>query len=1161
MLLPEKKIQWHPTVANRFVVGGGSPIGQVKVYDWDGKTEITEVVSLGDLQHMRCFAISPHPTAPDLIAVGNSLGKVDLMRYNVQHPPNAIRSPVVVTLPVRTSRACNCLSFSSVDPNYLAVGLDKVRGDPSLVVWDVESGVSTLSLGTGPSSRGSTHLSAQAFAQSHSNPLFSRPSPLLPAHQSRTDKSMLQTWSHNEVVTSISFLPSSKHFLLAGVSHRWLRLFDFRYPYSQSNPLSTNTKSVHGITCDPFDPNRFACFGDDGAVRVWDIRRFSAPVLTFSERDAGAGASAGAGRTGVANALVGLEYCKSRRGVLATLEKDGSVVRVWDTVRATILDEKGGEKGAYEAGNGEGGQGKEEGSKISKLAKLAWTTGGTPSGEVQAQREGTKEGTKWGVRVEQLVLCNTKTSSRFLRPLSSFVFIPPNSLPYTSSASYTLAVVTKDGDLDMQTLYDAPLPHWSSRGELSIGSGKSHKFYQPYRGEIPAPDPWNIVPPPPPLAVGGSGGSPFGSVKGRQVSGLTVAQSQAQGQERGMPSNMLGIQTQTQGSQSLNVSARRSPFEKSSAQDTTPRPGHLALRPEQQYEGQERRGRTTADFEGQGQKVTITVGPRSSSKGKLTSDERTSRRVVMDDISMVMRRRAIKGYGLENLVHNADITRAETHSETLSELWLWIESSRHILAGNSRVHGFEFANQGVLGIWEGFTPMARPSSVERDSDFESARADLANLFVHDEDEEGYRTPGRHNHRNRRLRRTQSPSDQSLGDFAAAVHALNLRRGYDRTVVARVAVASNKLAQRRFCLTLCGWNYGDDELMRAAARWEKEGRLTKAACWLLFTDHQDKAVECLMRSDDERLRIMSGTLSALLAQRNTSNQVKEHYNRLIVRIEDPYLRIMLTHVALDDWQDVLQEESLPLRERLAIAFRFLDDRSLSSYLRQLSDKYRMNGDIEGLILTGLTQQGFEVIQAYVDTSGDIQTASILAAFVSPGIFRDTRAERWLEAYHTLLDGWKLFHHRCQFDISRGVLIKEAMARDDISPFDWVPPQLAVKCGFCKKTISSKGPMAGPGTKIRVNSCQTCGRSLPRCAICLTVLGLGFGFDAARDAELAREPDLKDTMDEALVFCQNCKHGGHASHMFEWFYGSSTGQGEGTGHDECPVAGCECRCALE
>lgn len=54
MVQSEKKLIWHPTRQNRFVVGGGHPtIGQIKVYDWDGKSEITEVTALGDLEHMK----------------------------------------------------------------------------------------------------------------------------------------------------------------------------------------------------------------------------------------------------------------------------------------------------------------------------------------------------------------------------------------------------------------------------------------------------------------------------------------------------------------------------------------------------------------------------------------------------------------------------------------------------------------------------------------------------------------------------------------------------------------------------------------------------------------------------------------------------------------------------------------------------------------------------------------------------------------------------------------------------------------------------------------------------------------------------------------------------------------------------------------------------
>lgn len=209
--------------------------------------------------------------------------------------------------------------------------------------------------------------------------------------------------------------------------------------------------------------------------------------------------------------------------------------------------------------------------------------------------------------------------------------------------------------------------------------------------------------------------------------------------------------------------------------------------------------------------------------------------------------------------------------------------------------------------------------------------------------------------------------------------------------------------------------------------------------------------------------------------------------------------MLTHVALDDWSDILQEESLPLRERLAIAFRFLDDRSLSSYLRRLTETFRQRGDIEGVILTGLTPLGFEVIQGYVDTTGDVQTASVLASLTVMSSATETRiwAQKWIEAYRTLLDTWQMFHARCQFDILRGKIIRENLDREwenvhshaiphphphissaqaqvqaqaqTYPELDWTRPQLAIRCSFCKKNVNlglSPRLRIGDGGKIRV-----------------------------------------------------------------------------------------------
>ena len=40
-----------------------------------------------------------------------------------------------------------------------------------------------------------------------------------------------------------------------------------------------------------------------------------------------------------------------------------------------------------------------------------------------------------------------------------------------------------------------------------------------------------------------------------------------------------------------------------------------------------------------------------------------------------------------------------------------------------------------------------------------------------------------------------------------------------------------------------------------------------------------------------------------------------------------------------------------------------------------------------------------------------------------------------------------------------------------------------------------------------------------------------------------------IDDWFTWCQSCRHGGHASHLLEWF----------AEHSECPVTGCNCKCS--
>jgi hypothetical protein len=199
--------------------------------------------------------------------------------------------------------------------------------------------------------------------------------------------------------------------------------------------------------------------------------------------------------------------------------------------------------------------------------------------------------------------------------------------------------------------------------------------------------------------------------------------------------------------------------------------------------------------------------------------------------------------------------------------------------------------------------------------------------------------------------------------------------------------------------------------------------------------------------------MAGTLAVLIPVHQSgalSPDLQQHYDRLILRLEDTYFGVMLRHLALGDWGDVLEEEALPLRERLAIALQFLEDDALTRYLRRLSESAVAQGNLDGIMVTGLTGAGLELLQSYVDRCGDFQTAAILGALVHPHKIRDLRVERWIDAYRDLLDGWRLFYHRCQFDVQRGQLLT-ATTETDKPAMELAPKQVLIRCNYCNKSI--------------------------------------------------------------------------------------------------------------
>lgn len=242
-----------------------------------------------------------------------------------------IGSGVVGHIPTRNSNAsksCNALSFSTANPNLLAVGLDKVRGDSSLIIWDISNAISWTS--------SNTKLGSASLAQQYSG----------------------------DVVTSVSFLLDTPYILAAGVSGNSLRLFDTRT--SGNTPFAQVQSKVQGLAIDPFNPSRFASYGE-GSVNVWDSRSLAQPLLAFTSKDA----SADGARFYPADTFSSIEFSSVRSGVLATLLKDANHIRLWDIKTVPPLSESAFDplERYHESAR--------EGSRTRKLSRLSWSTPAT----------------------------------------------------------------------------------------------------------------------------------------------------------------------------------------------------------------------------------------------------------------------------------------------------------------------------------------------------------------------------------------------------------------------------------------------------------------------------------------------------------------------------------------------------------------------------------------------------------------------------------------------------------------------------------------------------------------------------------------------------------------------------------------------------------------
>jgi hypothetical protein len=69
--------------------------------------------------------------------------------------------------------------------------------------------------------------------------------------------------------------------------------------------------------------------------------------------------------------------------------------------------------------------------------------------------------------------------------------------------------------------------------------------------------------------------------------------------------------------------------------------------------------------------------------------------------------------------------------------------------------------------------------------------------------------------------------------------------------------------------------------------------------------------------------------------------------------------------------------------------------MTAYLDRTLDKLIQEGDVEGVVVTGLTVKGVDLLEKALDRNGDVQTASLIMSYIVPKRFKDSRVEDWVE----------------------------------------------------------------------------------------------------------------------------------------------------------------------
>uniref|UniRef100_A0A1A9V9G8 Uncharacterized protein n=1 Tax=Glossina austeni TaxID=7395 RepID=A0A1A9V9G8_GLOAU len=355
-------------------------------------------------------------------------------------------------------------------------------------------------------------------------------------------------------------------------------------------------------------------------------------------------------------------------------------------------------------------------------------------------------------------------------------------------------------------------------------------------------------------------------------------------------------------------------------------------------------------------------------------------------------------------------------------------------------------------------------------------------------------------------------------------------------------------QRDKALKLCGWAFEQD-LERFISTLCENKEYSRAAMIYVFhlkilgaCDILSKAVD--QSRDPSMFRIAAIALSSFNADRSVAIW-RNQRSMANMQIQDAHLRTIFSFLTTENenYDSVLLEEGISLADRVAFACKYLSENKLSDYVKLQIQKSIEKGDLNGLLLTGESHDGINILQAYMDSTFDMQTVALIAInYFHRDLYNDQRIQFWITSYMDCLNSWGFWEKRAELEI------KIANLRSSNRPARTV----YLSCNFCSKSVSNASQddrlRTASSNVNKLSSCPSCRKPLPRCSLCLLHMGTTLNtFPAGEDGHESLGWQSKP-FSRWFSWCQTCRHGGHTEHLMQWFRQNS----------ECPVSSCSCRC---